>query len=899
MGSGPRMLRRAFVNPKPWFHHWAAKLDEIEKLKDRLNRFIIGSDQLVAESFRDELAETAMNDILGWYGYDSVDRLELAANNVPSASASNVLEEDGPGVRLQPDNEPPISSCSSKTKPSAQASLMSASSKHHHHHLQQTSIGGQFLSRQSDDLATNPLPSTSTNSERRGRETTPSTAGRAGHSGSPPATAPTTARNGIVLHHQAHHQHHHHALVPAGGGESSTSEKDSSRESSKSPMLMKMLDKQEQTCQWCRKVIPSHQTGILGTTEGMIFCTEACFSQSRRASFKRAKTCDWCRHVRHAVSYVDFQDGASQLQFCSDKCLNQYKMQIFCNETQAHLEMNPHLKEKSASTGSLITPELWMKNCKSCSISPVSDRSESVSPVPSIPIRSSPEPSPITLRSPTPAKKPLISVAPPSKLLSKSLQQSSLSRSNPKNSRKRRAGHRPSGAGGALGSGSSKRSTSAQQAEFGSTMSSSNTSLNNNNLTIPNNNLTGTPPAIVSAGQPKSAPNVQDLRILQKKHNSVVNIASNDCPSMGGFDGRDLSAPGGSLGPPPPPPPPQLNIPPQFLPPPLNLLRAPFFPLNPAQLRFGSGLANLPNAQPPTHGPPMGPPPSPLPGGPLGPGNRPSLPNLLGFGSAPPVTILVPYPIIVPLPLPIPVPIPVIDFLKAALPKEGNRTTEIRTEQNKVTVDDKTDPDGSVMTVDSDETMGDELPESSIVEDDSDVPLDFTVGGPGKQSDRDVASTSVRTNVRSESEHKVPVEGVSEATSEGISTYALSTIVSNGSDPDPTMIGDAELREDSKHESAKRLLPKFKITRLEVGNHQHDTGEGNKSGGEPSKEETDIERERKEMVERSRPLRKRKRLVVQQHLHTKHEHQDPSNDGIPDEQGYGTGIELRSDNRSQ
>ncbi|XP_053657951.1 sine oculis-binding protein homolog B [Anopheles marshallii] len=848
-----------------------------------------------------ELAETAMNDILGWYGYDSVDRLELAANNVPSAAASNVHEEDGSsGVCSKPAGEPSISSSSSKTKPSAQASLMPASSKHHHHHLQQPSIGGQFLSRQPDDLTINPLPSTSSNSERRGREMTPSLAGRTGRSGSPPATAPTsstTARNGIVLHHQAH-QHHHHAPVPAGGGESSTSEKDSSRESSKSPMLMKMLDKQEQTCQWCRKVIPSHQTGILGTTEGMIFCTEACFSQSRRASFKRAKTCDWCRHVRHAVSYVDFQDGASQLQFCSDKCLNQYKMQIFCNETQAHLEMNPHLKEKSSSTGSLITPELWMKNCKSCSISPVSDRSESVSPVPSIPVRSSPEPSPITLRSPTPAKKPLISVAPPSKLLSKSLQQSSLGRSNPKNSRKRRTGHRP--IGGLHGTAASKRSTSTQQTEFSSGMNSSCTSINNNNLTIPNNNLTGSPPTIASTGPPKSAPNVQDLRILQKKHNSVVNLASNDGPSMVGFDGRDLTAAGGSLGPPVPPPPPPLNIPPQFLPPPMNLLRASFFPLNPAQLRFGSGLANLQSAQPPSHGPPMGPPPSPLPGGPLGPGNRPPIPNMFGFGSAPPVTILVPYPIIVPLPLPIPVPIPVIDFLKAALPKEDNGKTGIRSEQNKATAnDEKMEPGGTAVTVDSDETMGEELPESSIVEEDSDAPLDFTVGGSGKHPDRDVASSGAKVTVWSEhTEHTVPVEMTSETIDE-TATYALSTIVSNGSKPIPAIAEDEDHRDDSKHESAKRLLPKFKITRLEVGKQRPEVGEGNGSGEELPKEETDIERERKEMVERSRPLRKRKRLVVQQHLHTKHELQEPSNDGRTDELEYGTGIGLRSGSKSQ
>lgn len=92
----------------------------------------------------------------------------------------------------------------------------------------------------------------------------------------------------------------------------------------------------------------------MASPEGPRYCTESCFSQSRRASFKRAKTCDWCKHVRHAVSYVDFQDGASQLQFCSDKCLNQYKMQIFCKETQAHLDMNPHLKEKGGTDGNQI-----------------------------------------------------------------------------------------------------------------------------------------------------------------------------------------------------------------------------------------------------------------------------------------------------------------------------------------------------------------------------------------------------------------------------------------------------------------------------------------------------------------------------------------------------------------
>lgn len=69
------------------------------------------------------------------------------------------------------------------------------------------------------------------------------------------------------------------------------------------------------------------------------------------------------------MNYVDFQDGEQQLQFCSDKCLNQYKMNIFCKETQAHLQMHTHLKEaackmKVSGSVNLITPELWLRDCK-------------------------------------------------------------------------------------------------------------------------------------------------------------------------------------------------------------------------------------------------------------------------------------------------------------------------------------------------------------------------------------------------------------------------------------------------------------------------------------------------------------------------------------------------------
>ena len=116
-------------------------------------------------------------------------------------------------------------------------------------------------------------------------------------------------------------------------------------------------------CAWCQKL--GVKLFLLKTSSGTkAFCSEVCFTQCRRASFKRNKVCDWCKHVRHTVNYVDFQDGDQQLQFCSDKCLNQYKMTIFCKETQEHLRQ---VQPQSSSTPSadkaeqiLITPELWI-----------------------------------------------------------------------------------------------------------------------------------------------------------------------------------------------------------------------------------------------------------------------------------------------------------------------------------------------------------------------------------------------------------------------------------------------------------------------------------------------------------------------------------------------------------
>lgn len=122
-------------------------------------------------------------------------------------------------------------------------------------------------------------------------------------------------------------------------------------------------------CAWCQK--PGVKLFTLRTGNGTkAFCSELCFTQCRRASFKKNKICDWCKHVRHTVNYVDFQDGDSQLQFCSAKCLNQYKMNIFCRETQEHLQkikgqvdtVNP--SDDNAEQEILITPDLWLKDGK-------------------------------------------------------------------------------------------------------------------------------------------------------------------------------------------------------------------------------------------------------------------------------------------------------------------------------------------------------------------------------------------------------------------------------------------------------------------------------------------------------------------------------------------------------
>lgn len=382
-------------------------------------------------------------------------------------------------------------------------------------------------------------------------------------------------------------------------------------------------------CSWCKNPIPP-ETNALSQSVGDRYCSELCFSQSRRATFKRAKTCDWCRHVRHTVSYVDFQDGATQLQFCSDKCLNQYKMHIFCRETQAHLDLNPHLVNvSSSSSASLITPDLWMKNCKSRSASPSSDRSQSPVAVGNPNLPQSPKNVAVSVLSPTvstspsacsakPAPMPVISVAPNSKLM-KSKSICLEERTMAQNASESRREHR------IMKANAKKRRSSRCTS------------------TVTSQSLQKQQSIIVNAKP-------QDLRV------SSPPLSHEGSPGSASL----LSAPQNIIPSPPCIINPRLpNVHANNFTNPLLGMQPPFF-----------GTTQTPFQDPRLLRPSFFHPPNFLSRPPLFPQDqmRPPIPPLLqqlGIGPPPPVTVLVPYPIVLPIPLPIPIPIPILDIMKA------------------------------------------------------------------------------------------------------------------------------------------------------------------------------------------------------------------------------------------
>ncbi|KAK1790297.1 hypothetical protein P4O66_014202 [Electrophorus voltai] len=156
-------------------------------------------------------------------------------------------------------------------------------------------------------------------------------------------------------------------------------------------------------CVWCQQEGLKRYCLVMGS-ELKSFCSEKCFAMCRRAYFKRNKAreedrhadqsppppgqtvespprllpktsggtrvCDWCKHVRH-TKYLDFGAGEERLQFCSTKCLNQYKMDIFYREARAALTAtgtgsSPRPTEQDSGPAlaardghALLTPESW------------------------------------------------------------------------------------------------------------------------------------------------------------------------------------------------------------------------------------------------------------------------------------------------------------------------------------------------------------------------------------------------------------------------------------------------------------------------------------------------------------------------------------------------------------
>ncbi|CAG4929738.1 unnamed protein product [Colias eurytheme] len=357
--------------------------------------------------------------------------------------------------------------------------------------------------------------------------------------------------------------------------------------------------KNKDECSWCNKNITS-ESGALQQA-GATFCSELCFSQSRRANFKRAKTCDWCRHVRHTVAYVDFQDGATQLQFCSDKCLNQYKMHIFCRETQAHLDLNPHLVS-SSSTSNLITPDLWLKNCKSRSVSPVSERSGS----PNAENKQTSDKTEPTIR--TDHRKspvPLITVAPTAKLMNPKIpEEKTFTQKSPETKKELRHNNKMN-----LRKRRSSKCTS----------------------TVTSQSL---------RQQHATTPKAQDLRMCS--------------PSMDGSSPSSSVTIGNSAIHSPP------NVNPQIPPFPNAMFGMPppvFLDNNAAHMND----YRHPGMFPPRFG--FMPPRPMMP--PERPRLMPPINFAQAIGQPPPVTVLVPYPVVLPIPLPIPIPIPLSSFLQA------------------------------------------------------------------------------------------------------------------------------------------------------------------------------------------------------------------------------------------
>lgn len=358
-------------------------------------------------------------------------------------------------------------------------------------------------------------------------------------------------------------------------------------------------------------------------------------------------------------------------------------MHIFCRETQAHLDLNPHLVNASSSSN-LITPELWLKNCKSRSISPASERSTSPNTDKK---QNEKDPLPNQRKSPL----PLITIAPPAKLMNKSVEERCIQKS-------------PEG----------KKDTRTKM-----------------NLRKRRTSKCSATVTSQTVRQHNSTPKAQDMRMCS--------------PSIDGSSpSSSITANNSTIHSPP-------NTMNQQIPPPFP---NPMFGM-PPPVFVDNNNGHINDHRHPMFMPRLGfmPPP---------PGmmhqERPRLLPSMNFpqhiGQAPPVTVLVPYPVILPIPLPIPVPIPLTSFLQA------HQLNKVKTEVNN---------------------------------DDTEGPLDFTINS-DKNKNVNISNREQDAESNTETQDKTDQIDPNKDINERIDSHKCS--------------------ETAEVSNPEQTLPKFKITRL-------------------------------------------------------------------------------------
>ncbi|XP_037606907.1 sine oculis-binding protein homolog isoform X2 [Sebastes umbrosus] len=266
-------------------------------------------------------AESTMNELLGWYGYDKVDLRDSEANEI-----RNYRERRQHVSVLKENSLPKLKSLDTK-------------------------VGQSVLAMKSGERESSSVPSSSPSS-------------------SSTCSSLTTSKE----HKSAP------VIVPLI-----------------KPSAVEDVQNVQIVCVWCQKEGVKRYSLCMGS-ELKSFCSEKCFAACRRAYFKRNKArdedlhgerspqhphtedsprlvlkinsnvrvCDWCKHVRHTKEYLDFGSGEERLQFCSTKCLNQYKMDVFYREARAALTSSSPSRTSQEGRADaivagqkLLTPESW------------------------------------------------------------------------------------------------------------------------------------------------------------------------------------------------------------------------------------------------------------------------------------------------------------------------------------------------------------------------------------------------------------------------------------------------------------------------------------------------------------------------------------------------------------